>query len=152
LLKASNIADLVWDSPKYQLYILDFGQKIRVVNLKTLAETSYPFEDIDKLSIVFGLSQHIFKMDPTGEKIVLGYTSQDSVKIYQFNLKTKEINLDEELVNFRIKHGAPFMICSDLRALLWPRIDGTYAYQATHSYIELQDELEHHHEHEGEDK
>jgi hypothetical protein len=144
---AFNIADLVWNSSKNELYILDYAHQIQIINLASSVKTTYSFEDNEQLSIIFGLTRHNFFLDPAGHHLVLGYLVQDTLKICLFNLKTKKFELNEEFGNYRIKPISPFMIRSDLRYVLWPRIDGTYVSQTTRFYTNLEHELSHHHEH-----
>jgi len=140
-----HIADLLWNSSQDELLIVDYDQSIHHYNLADHSVHTTSFHDIDELHVVFGITRPLIRLDPEQKRIFLGYILQGSLKVYQYDPVNREFRFSEQITNFRMKPNAPILLKPDFSALLWPRIDGGFTYEATKYHVDH--EHEHDHEH-----
>ncbi|HOP74012.1 MAG TPA: hypothetical protein PLC07_03025 [Bacillota bacterium] len=150
-----QIADLLWNTVQNELLIVDFDQSLHHFNLSdnTLSNTT-PFEDIDKMHVIFGITRPLVRMTSDMKHLFFAYILQDSLKIYLYDLQKREFNFSQEITNFRLKPDAPILLKPDFTALLWPRIDGGFTYEGTKYYIDREHQHSHHdhiHDHDDHD-
>lgn len=149
------VADLLWNPTQNELLIVDFDQSLHHLNLSDLSIHTTPFKDIDESHVVFGITRPIIRLDPENEYLVLGYIMHNSLKIHLYDLHEKEFKFIQEITDFRLKSDAPVFFKPDLSAILWPRIDGGFTYEATKYHVDRDHELSHHdpnHSHEHSDE
>ena len=142
-----ELADIIWDSQKKQLYLIGFATNIKRLDLSTGKIFEYSYQKEEKPSSYFGFFAPAVTLDNNTHNLFIAQVLQEDLCIYMISPEQEKIELQEKFSNFRLKTGAILLLNNDLTSFLWPRIDGTFGFQATKLYIGKEHALSHHHEH-----
>lgn len=138
-----KVTDLIWDSATNQLYIWDFTNQLKRMDLKdkTIKEIQFPEKDQPHF---FGVVKPNIRFQKEDRLIFIGQVYDRAIKVWVLNMETETIWPAEEKRDFRILTNGPLLINQEGTAYLWPRIDGGFVYQS--AYYDRNNTHEHDHE------
>lgn len=153
-----DLADLAWDSERNHLYIVGYRKDLSRLDLRTMEITKYNFDKNIEPSIYLGVITPATVLDLKHGLLYLGLINQYRLQVYTLELETGRIETVEEKTERRLQTNAPLLIDPASQALIWPRIDGSFAYQSIflpavrEGWEHHQEDHEHHEDKAGEDQ